>query len=192
MRSPRARVRRPVHPLRRTDCSRRAAVLPGCILLGTPECRGPVEDASAPADEPQDALRECARWLVAVCHSAPSSVSANARKTLRVLSLTPEELEAMPPEERATALNIRRGAIAKMELAKRMRATGTPGSCGSCSSDADCAEVRCQPAEAPPKPRSPTLSPRASAKRPICSSTPAVDPRVLMPPPAHYKRKRLS
>lgn len=99
----------------------------------------------------------------------------------------------MAPEERTTALNIRQGAIAKMELAKRMRAMGTPGSCGSCSSDAEGAEVRCQPAEAAaPKPRSPTLSPRASAKRPICSSTPPVDPRVLMPPPAHYKRKRLA
>ena len=193
MRSPRARVRRPVIPVRRTECSRRAAVLPGGILLGSPECQGPAEAAQPVADESADALRECVRWLVAVCRSAPSSISANARKTLRVLSLTPEELEAMAPEESATALNIRQGAIAKMELAKRMRAMGTLGSCGACSSDADGAEVRCQPAEAAaPKPRSPTLSPRTSAKRPICSGTPPVDPRVLMPPPAHYKRKRLA
>lgn len=179
--------------MRRSDCNRRAAVLPGCILLGSPECRG-FEEAQPSADEPAG-LRECIRWLAAVCRTAPSGVSANARKTLRVLSLTPEELEAMPPEELATIFAIRQGAIAKMELAKRMRATGAPASCSSCSSDADGAEA--EAAQKPPrsptlKPWSPTLSPRASAKRPMCTSTPPVDPRVLMPPPAHYKRKRLS
>uniref|UniRef100_A0A7S4C0H3 Uncharacterized protein n=1 Tax=Chrysotila carterae TaxID=13221 RepID=A0A7S4C0H3_CHRCT len=85
-------------------------------------------------------VRDCIRMLVAVIRSAHSGNSpvheeqlAQMRKVVRLLSLSREQIDAMPVAERESVLHIRHSAIQKMIMARAVqKAPAAPYGNGHC------------------------------------------------------------
>ena len=102
-------------------------------------------------------------------------IGTNVRRLIHVLSLSEEQLDAMTMDERLQVDTLRRKAIQKMRLAKRVAQRA--GGCGSSSSVRELGHA---------------LGDAQAAKPPMAVDVEAAkreSDRQLMPPPPSYVRK---
>ena len=95
-----------------------------------------------------DELRACIRALVGVIQSASARLTtgspvddgqlAQVRKVVRLLSLSQDQIDAMPSAERSVVLSIRNSAVQKMKVHSRLRP------CRSSSHTSTCASSYCR------------------------------------------------
>ena len=92
----------------------------------------------------------CARPPIPPVRRRPPSRSrSQLRKVVQILSLSDDELTAMPEDQRSTVLQIRQSTLEKMRLAKASGGSGLPVAPGSPRSFAASAAMRSSPLAIP-------------------------------------------
>lgn len=125
-------------------------------------------------------IRECIRSLVSMVRrkstgdlAVDAHRLASIKTVVRLLSMSEDDLKALPEEQRKQVNGIRNNALSKMQLAQKKRMQLPPKK-RSCCAEKSPSSPPCSPPSSPP----------SSPQAPRVERSPQ-----LMPPPAFYMRK---